>query len=123
MRLNNYLITYWATVVASVCLWGLVALGGCKHNRVSVAEPTQAAWSESGQNAGFLYFTNGNAGVLTSSAVERYNYLAGRYGKRFAPPIKPWDGITNAGGIFIISPQHLEHFVMMTYWFRNDNKQ
>lgn len=76
------------------------------------------SWSGSNQNSGFIGFTNGNYGVITSNAVIRYNLLIEKYGKDFLPPLVENQGLISEPPIFIIEPECLEKFVRMNRWYK-----
>lgn len=87
-------------------------------------KPALASFDAGLQDSGFLGWTNAptaHSGILTASAMARYNLLAQRWGNdaRFVPPVKPWDGVTmiltnRTATNYILDAEHLVDFILLS---------
>ena len=80
-------------------------------------QATTYSWDGTNKNSGVLGMTN-HCAILTAHAVDRYNALMVTYGKAWAPPVKPWDGVTATptNGVYILDAQHTFYFGTANRW-------
>jgi hypothetical protein len=76
-------------------------------------------------NSGLIGFTNHNdvrVAIITPHALERYNGLIERYGKKFIPPLNKSRGVcTNCiDGLILMQKQDLVNFQTMNRWRKED---
>ena len=75
----------------------------------------QASYDQGEQNSGYLGAIPGGA-LITPRARDRYNGLAGIYGREFLPPLEKDHGITPHGDVFEITNEALQKFIVMNAW-------
>ena len=75
------------------------------------------------QNSGFVMFLSDGSGLITTNAVNRYNFLISVYKSKFIPPIDINYGLTYTNiqttNYYIISAEGLVKFGLMLHWKRN----
>jgi len=86
------------------------------------------SFSGTNSNSGILGTRTNSEGEVTSilidgNDVNRYNYFIKLYSKKFAPPLKKNDGITQLGdNLYEIDAQHFADFSVMNHFFKNHVK-
>lgn len=99
-------------------LLAVVLLAGCVNTITPTHVQSSAySWDGTNQNSGVLAMSN-HCAIVTSHAVDRYNALMTLYGKAWAPPVKPWDGVTATptNGVYILDAQHTFYFSTANRW-------
>ena len=87
------------------------------------ARDNVASWDGDAQNSGFIGYLPGGSGVITSHAKARYDALCAAYGSRFLPPLAAGPGLAEtATNTWVIDAEHLEKFMLMNRWRKNDPK-
>ena len=129
-----------AILALTLALGGLLAVGpGCTNTIPNVTVSHGAAYDGNDRNSGFIGWDQAGNGILTASAVERYNLLMVRYGTKFVPPVRPSEGVSFAGtnivmyvsgkpdglsgtNLWRIDKQHLVSFATAARWARQEGK-
>lgn len=118
----NFKNTIKTLILSVILLFCIVSFQGCGTIKREPVIATTPSWMGTNQNSGFIGFTNGNYGVITPLALERYNLLIEKYGDRFLPPLKKNDGIISVPPNYWITPANLEYFVRMNRWYKTGVK-
>ena len=92
------------------------ALAGCGTVIPSTVRSSAASYDGNDQNSGIIS-ASAEGYVVTAHFRDRYNALVAIYGRDFAVPLKPDDGLTN-NGQWVIDRQHLSQFLEMSAWSR-----
>lgn len=123
MIYHSNIKTVIKTLILSVIIvFCSVTYSGCATVKRELVVATQPSWDGTNQNSGFIGFTNGNYGIITSNLVERQKLLIKKYGDKFLPPIKENDGLTAIPPYFTISPEALERLIRMNRWHKTGVK-
>jgi len=105
-----FLLSAWLGVCLALLLTGCTVTPKVVHD-------AQASFDGTQQNSGILGFDGEGHCVITLHAVERYNALVDKYGKRFTPPLQRNQGLfltdTNTA---VMSFGSVEYFATMNRW-------
>lgn len=119
--------------LALICLCSIAIATSCtihphNINSVVVAYDSTTPKQYDPHNAGLLtYLTNGDA-VVTSGAIDRYNYLTTNFAKKVliekGLTVKPNDGVADyfdqyANHLYTLDQQHMVLFLTYVAWIRS----
>jgi hypothetical protein len=121
----------------SLLFLSITLLAGCTSTVIPKhTKPNQPSFDGNQQNSGLLGFTAEGSAIITSNAVNRYNFLIEKYPDFFTPPVKKNEGVKPAAvglalfdenKIIGLSPensyemdaQHLSYFLQLVDHERN----
>lgn len=118
-RNNNKIETWLRLIYISLLVMILVSCTVAPK----VLKRDTASFDGGSQNSGFVMFLSDGSGLLTTNAVNRYNFLIKIYKDRFISPIYQNYGLTftniQTTNYYIISAEGLVKFGLMQHWKRN----
>ena len=106
-----------------ICLIGMICLLGCTTVTVPLVVPTAPSMDGNARNSGFWGYDAQGYGIISTNAAARYNGLMASYGGRWAPAVRPGDGLSAgpSNGVVRIDKEHLDAFKQANFW-RNNGK-
>lgn len=111
--------------IAPLIAFLAILLVSCSTVAPEVVVPSEAGWDGGEQTSGLLGWSSDGWAILTPNALDRYQALARKYGDRFVPPLDPFSGIRlldfeEREDLHLLDPEHLEKFVQMSRWARDE---
>jgi hypothetical protein len=103
----------------------LILVPSCTTTVIPTQVKSNTASFDSGvQNSGFIQFNADGSAAITPHARDRYNLLIGKYSKKFLPPLKKDDGVSewiviHGAFTYRITPEAIVHFKQMNQWFHS----
>jgi len=113
-----------AALLPLVAAVAAMLTAGCGTVVAPLPQSAGPSYDGAALNSGVIAWVPGGE-LVTPHWRDRYNGMIALYGARFLPPVRPDDGLVpaspgNAATQFFVDNEHVEKFVLMNTWRKQD---